>query len=75
MWNSDKQSISLVHKNPGTRPISRVDLRERFVGVCVRLLNDVDLSRAADGVDAMTLALVEDIIGIAGDIDLSNDIA
>jgi hypothetical protein len=75
MWNSDKQSISLGHKNPGTRPISRVDLRERFVGVCVRLLNDVDFSGTANGVNAMALLIVEDLIGIAGDSDLRNNVA
>ena len=35
----------------------------------------VDLSRAADHVDAMALTVVENIIGIAGDVDLGNDIA
>src|SRR5207244_13220883 len=44
------------------------------VGVCVGLFDGVDLSRATDGVDAVALAVVENVIGIAGNVDLGNNL-
>src|SRR5439155_6426767 len=65
----------LRHKKPCASTSRRVDLRKILISVCVSLLDDVDLARAADRVDAMSLAVVENVIGIAGDVDLCNDIA
>jgi hypothetical protein len=39
------------------------------------LIDDVDLASAAYRVNSMAFAVVEDIVGIAGDLDLRNDIA
>ena len=56
-------------------PVAVSTLVEGFIGVCIDLLYDVDLARAAYRVNAMAFAIVEDIVGIAGDVDLCNDIA
>lgn len=41
----------------------------------ISLLDDVDLTGAADRVDVMTFAVVENLVGIAGDVDLRNHVA
>ncbi len=75
MWNSYEHGVAFRNEKSGAGSIRRVDLTGAFVGVCISLLDDVDLSRAADRVDAMALAVIEDVVGIAGDIDLCNHVA
>src|SRR4030095_14862394 len=75
MRNSDKQGVSFRHKKPGARAIRGLDLRRGFVVAWISLLDDVDLPSATDRVNAMALTVVENVIGIAGDVDLGNDIA
>src|ERR1700693_4151256 len=73
--NSDKQSVSLRHKKSSASAIRRANLSEGLIGVCFSLLDDVDLARAAYRVDATALAVVKEIIGIAGDVDAGDHIA
>src|SRR5213594_4428340 len=75
MGNSDKQIISFRHEKPSASAIRRVNFSEGFIGVCVSLLDDVDLARATYRVDPMALAVVKDIIGIAGDADARDHVA
>ena len=75
MRHSYEQSVTFQHEQSGARAIGGVDLSERFVSVRIGLLDDVDLACAADRVDPMPFAVIEDFIGIAGDIDLCNDLA
>ena len=72
MRNGNKKSVSFRYKKSCARAVRGVNLGHSFVVVCVGLFDDVDLARAADCVDAMALAVVENIIGIAGDVDLRN---
>ena len=74
MWNSDEQSVSLRHEKPRASALRRVDLGQTFIVICVGLLDDVDLARAADRVNAMTLPVLKDIVGIAGDVDVCNHV-
>ena len=75
MWNGYEQGVAFRNKKAGARAVRRVDLYKGFIGVCIRLLDDVDLSSTTDGIDAAALAVVENIIGIAGDVDLYNNVA
>ena len=69
MGNGDKQMVSFRHEKPSASTSRRVNFSEGPIGVCVSLLDDVDLARATYRLDAMALAVVKDIIGIAGDVD------
>src|SRR5436309_14863816 len=75
MRDSNKQSVAFRNKKSGASALRRVDLRQSFIVVCVGLLDDVDLARAADRVNAMTLTVIKDIVRIAGDVDLRNHVA
>ena len=75
MWDSDEQSASFRYEKPGASAIRRIDFSGDFIGVGVSLLDDVDLARATDCVDAMTLAVVEEVIGIAGYVHTGNYVA
>src|ERR1700726_1286788 len=75
MGNSDKQVASLRHEKPSASAIRRANLSEGLIGVCLSLLDDVDLARAAYRGDAMALAVVKEIIGIAGDVDPRDHVA
>src|SRR5438105_2328829 len=74
MRDSNKQSVSFRNKKPGPSALRSVDFGQSFIVVCVDLLDDVDLASATDRINAMTLTVVEDVVGIAGDIDLCDDI-
>ena len=75
MRNSYKQHVAFRNKKSGACASSCVDVGGCFVAARISLLDDVDLTRAADRVDAMALAVVENVIGIAGDIDLRDNLA
>ena len=75
MRNSDEQGVSFRYKKPGPRAIRGFNLRGGFVAGGISLLDDVDLTGTTDCINAMALAVVENVIGIAGDVDLGNDIA
>src|SRR5207248_6945711 len=75
MRDSNKQSVSFRNKKPGPSALRSVDFGQSFIVVCVDLLDDVDLASATDRINAMTLTVVEDVVGIAGDIDLCSNIA
>src|SRR5438067_10993934 len=70
MRDSDEQSVSFRNKKAGPSALRRVDLGQSSIVICVGLLDDIDLARATDRVNAMTLHVIKDIVGIAGDIDL-----
>src|SRR6266478_6222159 len=72
MWNSDKQIVSFRNEKASASAIRRVNLSQGFIGVCVSLLDGVDLAGAAYRVDVMAFIVVEHVIGIAGDVDLCN---
>jgi len=59
----------------GASTARRINPSGGFIGICISLLDDVDLSRATHRIDAAALAVVENIIGIAGDVDLYNNVA
>src|SRR4029077_20649657 len=73
--NSDKKSVSFRHEQPAARAVRRTDLSQSFVGVCVSLIDNVDLARAANHVNAMTLTVIKNIIGVARDSDVRNRLA
>src|SRR5438067_13856598 len=70
MRDSDEQSVSFRNKKAGPSSLRRVDLGQSSVVICVGLLDDIDLARATDRVNAMTPHVIKDIVGIAGDFDL-----
>jgi len=65
------------HGKRGLRPAANRDVEQLRTKCRVQeqKVDDVNLARAADGIDAMSLAVVEDIIGIAGDADAGNYVA
>src|SRR6476646_745426 len=63
--NSDKESVSFWHEQSAARAIRRIDFSQSFVGGCVSLIDNVDLARTANHVNAMALPVVKQIIGIA----------
>src|SRR5438477_4008778 len=67
--NSDKESVSFWHEQPTARSIRRIDFSHSFVGVCVSLIDNVDLARAANHVNAMALPVVRHIIRISRNPD------
>src|SRR5215471_2083548 len=75
MWNRNKQRISLRHEHPRASTLCRVDTGGSLIGVWIDLLDDVNFTGATDHINAMTFTVVEDLVGIAGDIDLCNNIA
>src|SRR5205823_1180867 len=75
MWNRDKQCVPLRHKESSPRTFGGVDLRYRFVGVCVDLLDDIDFPGTADCINAAAFVIVEDLIRIAGDSNARNRLA
>src|SRR2546429_7382976 len=75
MRNSYEQGVALWHKKSGARAVRRVDLGNSLVVAWISLLDDVDLTRSADRVDAVALVVVENVIGIARDVDLRDYVA
>src|SRR2546421_35689 len=73
--NSDEEGVSFRHEQSAARAIRRIDFSQSFVGVCVSLIDNVDLARAANHVNAMALAVVRQIIGIARNSDARNRLA
>ena len=61
--NSNKESVSLGQEKSGARAVRSRDFCQSFVVVYVSLLNDIDLARATDRVDAMALTVVENSSG------------
>ena len=72
MRNSHKQHVAFRNKKAGARAGSCIHVAGYFVAARIRLFDDVDLTGAADRVDAMALAVVEKFIGVAGDVDFRN---
>src|SRR5436190_5079501 len=75
MWNCNKQRISLRHKQPRASALCRVDLGGRLVGLWIDLLDDINLSRAADRIYAMAVRIIKNVVRITRDIDLCNRVA
>src|SRR4029077_6593009 len=73
--NSDKESVSFRHEQSAARAIRRIDFSQSFVGVCVSLIDNVDLARAANHVNAMTLIVIKNIIGVTRNSDGRNRLA
>ena len=72
MWNRDTQCVPLRHKKSSPRTFGGVDLRYRFVGVCV---DDIDFPGTADYISAAAFRILEDLIVIAGDSNARNRLA
>ena len=75
VWNSNKQIVSVREKESSPSAACSVDLTDALVGVGVSLLNDVNFACSADRIDAMALAVIKDVIRIAGYSDAGNNLA
>ena len=75
MWHRYKQGVAFGNKEPGSSANCRVDLSRSVILVWLGLLDNVDLTRAANGIDAMTFVVVENFIRVAGHVDLGDDVA
>src|SRR6185369_16439622 len=73
--NTDKESVSFRHEQSAARAIRRIDFSQSFVGVCVSLIDNVDLARAANHVNAMMLTVIKNIIGVTRDSNARNWLA
>ena len=75
MWNCEEQHVAFWKKEAGASAISCIHFRQGFVSVWIDLLDNIDLASATDHINAITFTIVEDVVGIAGDIKFCNNIA
>jgi hypothetical protein len=64
-----EQSIALGHEKAGARSGCGRNFRDWFVMVRIGLLNDVDVTRSANHIEASPPGVVENFIGVAGNVD------
>ena len=75
MGDGYEEAIAFWDKEAGAGSKGRVDLSGVFVSVCVTLFDDVDLTGTTDCINTMAFTVVENVVAIAGDIDLCNHVA
>src|SRR5438067_2168937 len=69
MWNSDKYAVPLRHEETGTSAAGRRYFREAFVMIRIGLLDDVEIALATDRVKTSSFCVVENVVGVAGNIE------